>query len=207
MKKHPLSEVRRKNFRVVYRCMKRFELYICKTDHKRKNFGLELENVTSDTLPLFSDFLKKEHELFHTLPELYEHFSGYHEQKPRGQNTVNDIFKKLRTFFLWCYRHNKTQNRPFDSFKIDECVYGTPFYIIIDERNTLYKLDLTSRPELEIQRDIFVFQCLVGCRVSDLYSFTKANVISGAIEHIARKTKDSKPITVRVPLNTITDLK
>jgi len=32
---------------------------------------------------------------------------------------------------------------------------------------------------------------------------TKQNVINGAIEYIARKTKDGNPVTVRVPLNTI----
>lgn len=203
LKKHPLSEVRRKNFRVVFRALKRFELYTCKADSKRRNFALELDSITPDTLQLFSDFLKKEHELFHTLPELYEQFPEYREQKPRGQNTVNDILTKLRTFFLWCCKQEKTQNRPFNLFKIDECVYGTPFYITIDERNQLYKLDLSSRPELERQRDIFVFQCLIGCRVTDFYNLTKANIINGAVEYIARKTKDSKPVTVRVPLNII----
>jgi integrase len=56
---------------------------------------------------------------------------------------------------------------------------------------------------LEQQRDIFVFQCLIGCRVSDLYSLKKSNIINGAIEYIARKTKDGRPVTVRVPLNKI----
>ena len=227
--KHPLSEVRRKNFRVVYRCLKRFELYTRKTDRKRKNWLLELDNVNVDTLQLFSDFLKKEHEYYKkhkeykkylehnsannitekeveyykTLHELYTEFPEYHEQKPRGQNTINGIFTKLRTFFLWCVKNQKTSNRPFDNFKIDECVYGTPFYITIDERNQLYKLNLSHRPELERQRDIFIFQCLIGCRIADFYKLTKQNIINEAIEYIAGKTKDSKPTTVRVPLNSI----
>jgi integrase len=54
---------------------------------------------------------------------------------------------------------------------------------------------------LEIQRDIFVFQSLIGCRVGDLYRMTKSNVVNGAIEYIPRKTKDGNPVTVRVPLN------
>ena len=44
---------------------------------------------------------------------------------------------------------------------------------------------------------------LIGGRVGDLYKMTKANVIDGAIEYVARKTKDNRPITVRVPLNPI----
>ena len=61
------------------------------------------------------------------------------------------------------------------------------------------------KPEnsLAVQRDIFVFQCLIGCRVGDLYKLTKSNVINEGIEYIPRKTKDGRPVTVRVPLNSI----
>jgi integrase len=65
----------------------------------------------------------------------------------------------------------------------------------------LYKADLKKRPPLAVQRDIFVFQCLIGCRVGDLYKMTKDNVMNGAIEYVPRKTKEGRPITVRVPLN------
>jgi integrase len=201
--KHSLSDVRKKNFRVVFRALRRYELYIRKTMRGQKGYTLKLDTITADTLQSISDFLKNEHEYCSTMPELYEAFPEYHEQKPRGQNTINDIMTKLRTFFLWCVKHKKTTNRPFDLFRIDECVYGTPFYITIDERNALYNTNLFHRPALATQRDIFVFQCLIGCRVGDLYKFTKANVINGAIEYIARKTKDRKPVTVRVPLNSV----
>jgi site-specific recombinase XerD len=198
--KHPISDVRKKNFRVVIRALRRYEMFYRK---RKQNFTLSLDTVSADTLQNFSDYLKNEHEYYNTYPELYKAFPEYHEQKPRGQNTVNDVMTKLRTFFIWCIKNKKTGNNPFDFFKIDECVYGTPFYISIDERNLLYNTDFSKRPAIETQRDIFVFQCLVGCRIGDLYKFTKANVINGAIEYIARKTKDREPITVRVPLNSI----
>ena len=35
------------------------------------------------------------------------------------------------------------------------------------------------------------------------FKMTKANVINGGIEYIPRKTKDGRPVTVRVPLNSI----
>lgn len=121
----------------------------------------------------------------------------------RGQNTINDVFTKLRTFFRWAVEQGKTENNPFKHFTVEECVYGTPYYITIEERNQLYKTDLSVIPALAVQRDIFVFQCLIGCRVGDLYKMTKANVINGGIEYIPRKTKDGRPVTVRVPLNSI----
>jgi integrase len=201
--KHPLSRVRKNNFRVVIRALSRYELYTRQTVRGKKDFSLSLDTITADTLQSISDFLKNEHIYYDTFPELYKAFPEYHKQKPRGQNTINDIMTKIRTFFLWCVKNKKTQNRPFDLFRIDECVYGTPFYISIDERNLLYNTDLSHRPALATQRDIFVFQCLIGCRVGDFYKLTKQNIINGAIEYIARKTKDRKPVTVRVPLNTV----
>jgi integrase len=195
LQKHPLSDGRKKHFRVVERALKRFEL------HKR--ITLELDTVTPDTLRDFADFLKNECEIFKTYPHIYEQVPESRDPKPRGQNTTNGMMTKLRTFIIWCRKEKKTANNPFECYSIDECAYGTPYYITIDERNKLYNTDLSSQPFLETQRDIFVFQCLIGCRVSDLYSLTKQNVINGAIEYIARKTKDGHPVTVRVPLNNI----
>ena len=113
------------------------------------------------------------------------------------------FLRKEHTFFTRDEETGKTENNPFKHFTVEECVYGTPYYITIEERNQLYKTDLSATPVLAVQRDIFVFQCLIGCRVGDLYKMTKANVINGGIEYIPRKTKDGRPVIVRVPLNSI----
>ena len=102
---------------------------------------------------------------------------------------------------MWCYENGKTTNRPFDKFPIEECLYGTPVYISLDEREQIWNADLSTRPQLAIQRDIFIFQSVIGCRVSDLYRMTKRSVVNGAIEYIPKKTKEGRPLTVRVPLN------
>ena len=66
-------------------------------------------------------------------------------------------------------------------------MYGQPIFIIIDERNKVYNTDFSFDPALEKQRDVFVFQYLVGCRISDLYSMTKRSIIDGAVQYIPRK--------------------
>ena len=83
-------------------------------------------------------------------------------------------------------------------------MYGSPIYITVDERKKVYSTDFSFDPALEKQRDIFVFQCLVGCRISDLYRMTKRSIIDGAVEYMPRKTKDGDPVVVRVPLLTAT---
>lgn len=199
--KHKLSEVRKKNFRVIKRALLRYELYVRATKRGQKSFILDIDNVTPDTLYDMWDFFENEHKYFELYPSIYEQIPEKRTPKPRGKNTLIDCFCRIRTFFLWCYDKKKTQNRPFDQFRIDECTYGTPIYITLEERDKLLDKDLSEYKQVEIQRDIFVFQSLIGCRIGDLYRMTKRNIIDDAIEYIQRKTKDGNPVTVRVPLN------
>lgn len=199
--KHKISEVRKNNFRVIGRALQRYEMYKNQVTHK--HFSLDLATITADTLRDIEIFLKTEHLFCEQFPAIYIAIPESRTPQPRGQNTINDIFTKLRTFYIWSIEMGKTSNNPFKNFSIEECVYGTPYYISIEERNQLLSTNLSHRPQLAIQRDIFVFQCLVGCRVGDLYKMTRNNIINGAIEYIARKTKEGRPVTVRVPLNSI----
>ena len=92
-------------------------------------------------------------------------------------------------------------SNPFRRFKIARDVYGTPYYISLEERHQIEQADLSSRPKLAIQRDIFVFHCCLGCRVGDLKRLTTANLIEGEIHYIAQKTKAGNPKTIKIPLN------
>ena len=208
LEKRKLSDVREKNFMVLKRALQRYELFV--SANEKRNFKLELDSITSETIEDFESFLRNEYTLYEEYKEIYDTFPAIINTtrktsipQPRGMNTINALFNKLRAFFNWCLDTEKTTNRPFKNYESTPDLYGTPIYITIDERNQIYNTDLSHRPRLAVQRDIFVFQCLVGCRVSDLYKFTKQNVINWAIEYIPRKTKDGHPITIRVPLNTI----
>ena len=221
---HKLSEPRLKNFRVLVRCLHRFELF--KRKDTGRGFTLTFANLSTEVLRQIEDFLSDEQHVFRKYPEIYEQ-CPYSVKiaaktparkrppildtegnkvpkgmpKPRGQNSVADLLTRFRAFTLWAIDNGYTTNSPFKHFAIGEIVYGTPIYISNDERNKLLETDLSDDKEVEIQRDIFVFQCLVGCRVSDLYKMTHRSIINGAVEYIARKTKEDRPITVRVPLN------
>lgn len=221
---HKLSENRLKNFRVLIRCLHRFDLY--KKKSGGRGFTLSFANLTPELLRQIEDFLLDEKSVFLQYPEIYEQFpysakvavktpkrkrpptldeEGNEVPKgmpqPRGQNTVSDMLTRFRAFILWAIDNGYTANNPFKHFTIGEIVYGTPIYISNEERNQLLEADLSDDKELETQRDIFVFQCLVGCRVSDLYKMTYRSIINDAVEYIPRKTKEDQPITVRVPLN------
>lgn len=199
--KHDISDVRKKNFKVIKRSLQRFEVFYNELKMHGKELHFTIDSVDVNMLYEIWDYFENEYLYFEQYPFLFAEFAEKRTPKERGKNTLIDYFNKLRTFFLWCYRMKKTDKRPFDSFKIEEAIYGSPIYITLNERDQLFNFDFSSNKELETIRDIFVFQSLVGCRVSDLFNFTKDSIVHGAIEYIPRKTKEGNPITVRVPLN------
>lgn len=195
---HKMTARRKDGYQVLGRMLKRFEAYMRLSKGRKL---LTVDEITHYDLAAFEKYLAEEHVLVKEHPEIMAIAPESRMPGERGQNTISGILKKLRTFFIWCAKMELTTNDPFKKYSIPECVYGTPYYITIDERNRIYGMRLHNHPTLSIQRDIFVFQCLIGCRVGDLYGLKKDNVINGSIEYIPRKTKEGRPVTVRVPLN------
>lgn len=119
----------------------------------------------------------------------------------RGKNIIIDYMKVVRAFFHWADKRGLSKADPFRGFQIGTAVYGTPYYLTLDERDRLYRTNLRRHPALAVQRDVFVFQCLVGCRAGDLLKLKKGDVVDGVLEYIPRKTVEDRPVVVRVPLN------
>lgn len=119
----------------------------------------------------------------------------------RSQNTINSKLKKVRAVCHWAVSSGLASSSPFEhGYSIPDDVYGSPVFLTIEERDALYAFGGLS-PALAVQRDIFVFQCLVGCRVSDLLSFTAENITpDGFLQYIQWKLRRSIPVTIRVPL-------
>lgn len=193
LSQHKVSEGRHAHYKVLKRALQRYGLY--------RKITLDIHTMTKETLQDIEAFIRDETNVFKTHPEIYELVPESRDPKPRGQNTISGILSRYRTFCLWLVKEKITQNNPFDSFSIESEVYGTPYYLTIKERNDLYKHNFSKRPDLAIQRDIFIFHCMIGCRIGDLYRLTTDSIINNAIEYIASKTKNDNPITVRVPLN------
>ena len=188
---------RKKHMKVVWRTLKRFELY--------KGLTLTFDNITDETLRTVEQFFKDEHlicerkgyeKILRAVPES-------RKPRPRGKNATNNFMRHLRAFIYWAIDKDYTTNNPFRKYKIVECTYGKPIYLTIDERRKLYHTNFSRHPRIARQRDIFVFQCMLGCRVGDLWIMTKDNIVDGGIEYIPSKTKDKDASPLRVPLNSI----
>ncbi len=172
------------NYHVLAGALMRFE----HQSESRK--PLELTSLTSDDISSFINFYRLE-------PPC-----GHRGIKRRSHNTLCAITKCLRTFLNWCVRQNLIQQNPFEQFDgIISERYATPYFLTSDERDTVASHNFNHQPELAIQRDIFIFQCYIGCRVSDLMQLRPDNISDGYLEYIAQKTVRGNPTVIRIPLH------
>lgn len=196
-----VSDQRRKLYGTVRNILQRFEKVKQRTT---KGFKLNLHTFPPILLSEFEKYLYDEDKYVEKYPDIFKGVrlcEGRGGVK-RGANTVSGRLDIFRTFYKWAVDKELTKHDPFLKFHIKAPVFGTPIYITKEERDALLNKPMSTQSLSQV-RDIFVFHCCVGCRVGDLLKFTKDNVIDGAIEYIAGKTADDRPLTVRVPLNSI----
>ena len=200
-----ISISRIRHYIVIIRALKRFAIYSAQE--------VSFATLSSDLLRKFSKFLENEHKFVvegkdgkpcikdPLYKKAYKSVPECRFPKQRGQNSIIGTMSRFHTFVRWSIKRGYLNRDPYDDYVIGTAIYGTPFYLTKEERNQLYQAEFPDNPGLEVQRDIFVFQCFIGCRVGDLMKLTKDNVINGAIEYVPRKTKEGRPYTVRVPLS------
>lgn len=217
-----------KAFRVLVRDLARYEAF--KNKVLREKFAWNIDKITRKDIEDFENYLRNEKTLSEKYPKQFESIleqypveinvvHTFTKLQNRGENTIVKLKKKFKAFMQWLYETERTSNRPFDGIKIGTEKYGVPFYLTKEERNLLADADIPALWEglddedkklcskfplktLEVQRDIFVFQCLVGCRVGDLCTLTSKNITDGILEYVPSKTSDEDaPVKPRIPLN------
>jgi integrase len=209
--KKQFSNGHAKHIRVIVRDVARYERFIRATDEQRKDFTFDYDTITKDDIEDFIDYLRDEADLAKEYPTIFEQLlkdypSGMSKGQTilakRGNNTIISLSKGLKALFTWLYETDRTKNRPFDGVKIGSERFGTPYYITIEERNQIADFDFSFSKHLETQRDIFVFQCLIGCRVGDLMRLAADNITDGILTYTPHKTKDEdNSLQARVPLH------
>lgn len=180
---HDILDTTARKYRVVENLLRRFS--------SAKHCPLYVGQLTTAQIDDFVQFLRK---------ETKRRKSGKDVIVERSQNTINTKLRCIRALCHWYVETGRAETNPFDRYKIPSDVYGTPTFLTLDERDKLYATHFDN-VSMETQKDIFVFQCHVGCRVSDLMSLTTANLTNdGFLQYIQQKLRKSKPIVVRVPL-------
>ena len=215
-----ISEVRHRTYTTCWGIWERMERY--------QNKRYKVNNVTTADLYEFRHFILNEYELWETRKvtkgtykkcqktvdklfpkERFKYIYIGHDAvlsrgvEQRSLNTVVVHFKYLKAFWHWLMNVQKAKvDDIFASFTMDQSVYGTPYFFSSEDRKKLFEADFSKRPELAVQRDIFVFQSLVGCRIGDLKRLKKSNVVDGKyLQYVAGKTKNKSGKVVIVPLH------
>ncbi len=198
-----------KNFRSLERLLHRYQGFKEITENNKYKLSL---NITKEEVEDIADYIRNEYILFDEYPTLYKKLLEEYpllvniqraspKLEQRGENTIIKILGRLKAFFNWAYNKKYTSNRPFEGYEIGSPMYGTPIIITKEERDIIADFDLSKYPRLETQRDIFIFQCYVGCRVSDLTKFTSKNIVGGILEYVPQKTQKTTLKTIEVPLH------
>lgn len=217
IKNYPQSDL--KNYETMIRMLKRFEMYM--SINTGGQFKWDFNSITVDTIRDLERFVREEYKIVNnkTYKFIYEEIPEKRTPGVRGANTIAKIMKRFRTFIKWCMKEKLLENDPYVGYEQKTPIYGTPYYITIEERTTIAETNLhdawenlpddkkkditeSSISQLEIQRDIFVFHCMIGCRVGDLVKFTPTNIINDHVSYIARKTTKERVDAIEVPLNT-----
>ncbi len=194
MNKRKNSESWRQNYLSVLRTLRRFQLY--------KGALLLVADFTIETIRELEQFLRTEHNIAIS-SDYRDYYADIRRIRPRGEHAIGEILHRLRAFFSWCVQNEYLKLDPFTKYSIKPNAYGKPIYITIEERTHIETLDLSAYPDLAVQRDIFVFQCCIGCRAGDLLNLTKNDVIGGAVEYLPHKTREKSAKVIRVPLNAV----
>ena len=211
-----LSRSRVKTYISAKRILFRFIMFEQMVEN-RENFCFELETMSAKDFEELRSYIMNEGNLLKQFPLIYEKIVVDQEEflprkvkverfygiSNKSENYAIGVLKKLHALFRWLRDHkNIVHNNPFAGFEIGLPRYvRRPIYLTIQERNMLAEFDLSSFPCLSSQRDIFIFQCLVGCRYGDLITLTSANISNGVLEYVPQKTRKGRmPAQPRVPL-------
>lgn len=114
-----------------------------------------------------------------------------------GQNAIATRMRQVRALV---YYGGRPHPNPFDTFSMPQEVYGQPSFLTPDERERIAGCQGLTLAQ-ERQRDIFVFQCYTGCRISDMYALTEANIKDGWLVYSPQKTERENGCVVEVPLH------
>lgn len=168
---------------------------------------LNVENVTDITpefMKGFAAYLKSEKTLLLRYPTFAKSLGELGKNQrinDKHRNSIAVTQMRLNTFFNWLLKRDLISANPLAKIDHEKQEFATPYYLTLDERNAIANHDLSSESKAtQIARDVFLFHCYVGCRYSDLYRLTAANVVGNYLQYIPTKTKGSRATVVRVPL-------
>lgn len=153
--------------------------------------SLTADEFTSDLVMQFRQFVYDEYQYVPLHPELYPRTSGHHAPTKRCCNsTVVHDLKLLQAFFAELENMEEIRISPFRRISakkrrvIMHVMYDDPVFLRAEEFRKV--LDTNVPTNLQWAKDIFVLNCAIGCRISDLLRLTpdKVSVSDDGIPYV-----------------------
>ncbi|WP_053977224.1 tyrosine-type recombinase/integrase [Mangrovimonas xylaniphaga] len=118
--------------------------------------------------------------------------------KKHSSNTLRRNVGLLKTFLNWALENNHTYNADFKKFKSPKAQATDEVALTFEQVKAIYEHDLSEKKKLERVRDIFVFGCSTGMRISNYSKVTKNDIENGCIKVVDKKNNDKY---LKIPLN------
>jgi len=185
-----------------------FEKFIelsVKGKRTKKKTGLKLSpSIITNYKSVLKTFQKFEAETkyeitFSSINEkFYDIFISWCYENDLANSYINKLIRVIKTVVNYAVKLKVTHTTAINDFgylaEVDNTITLSP-----EQLDYLMHLDLSNNKSLEVTRDIFVFGCFVGSRVSDLLSLKEENITFGNkiyyLKYKPAKTKAEDIIT------------
>ena len=184
-----------------------FEVYDLFLEMKRNDFTdggnskttINRYEYNKKLLQGFQDYRRKQLHFNQVNNTFYNSFLGYCvEEKEHSANTLRRNVGLFKTFMYWALDNGHTYKADFQKFKAPKGQQTDEVALTFEQVNEVFEYDLSGNKRLERVRDLFVFGCSTGMRISNYGKIEKKDIQDGIIKVRDRKNIDK---SLEVPLN------
>jgi len=124
----------------------------------------------------------------------------YIKEKKHSANTLKRNIGLFKTFLFWALEGGYTYKTDFQKFKAPKGQQTDEVALTLEQVQEVFEFDLSKEPRLEKVRDLFVFGCATGMRISNYAKVQKKDIQGEFIKVRDQKNTDK---TLEIPLNDI----
>ena len=84
---------------------------------RRCGYTMRLDTMTADDLREFHKYLVNEAEYYEHYPQIFDDIEERFKPRQLTENSINTIFRRIRTVVNWSLKHNIITNAPFATFE------------------------------------------------------------------------------------------
>lgn len=184
-----------------------FEVYDVFLEEKKSDYT---EDANSETTIKRYSYNKKHLQEFEIFRKKKIHFNQINKsfynslveyfikEKRHSANTLRRNIGLFKTFLYWSLENGHTYKTDFQKFKAPKAQQTDEVALTLKQVQSVFEFDLSNNQRLEKVRDLFVFGCATGMRISNYSQVSKKDIQSNFIKVRDKKNNDK---LLEIPLN------